>query len=84
MTSEDTVKYNALICLADDLYNIGKEENKMWHLCLAYIKELERLIPNSYSWLKEKYEASKDHPCPKQDFPNYIVFFKVGCFYVNT
>lgn len=77
---EDIANFDILISRADDLYTSGKDRIKMWHLCLANINELEKLIHYSSEWLKKEFETSKDHPCPKQDLPIYITFFKVRIF----
>lgn len=74
MTSSD---YDAVISRADNISQLGKDRIKTWQLCLIYIRELEKLIHSSSKWLKEKYEISKDHPCPKKDLPEHIAFFKV-------
>ena len=74
---EAGANFSSLISRADDLYSCGKERIKLWHLCLVHINELEKLIHCSSEWLKKEFENSKDHPCPKQDLPIYITFFKV-------
>lgn len=74
---EAVANFNNLISQAEDVYNCGKERIKLWHLCLAHIQEVEKLIHCSSEWLKREFENSKDHPCPKQDLPIYITFFKV-------